>query len=157
MIAPKDRNMTTFSIEWGSFPYTVIPFGLKNAPTIFSTIVVAAFKDFIHKILEVYLDDWTMFSLLKDHVEVLRHMLDRCKLCPISLNIKKYIFSAPFGILLGHVVCKQGLLVDPAKIVFIINLPPPKSVHQLKSTLGHTKYYKTFIRGLHRSLHQWRF
>jgi hypothetical protein len=105
-----------------------MPFGLKNAPAIFSRVVVASFKDFIHKFLEVYLDDWTMFSLLKDHVEVLRLMLDRCRQCHISLNIKKCIFNAPFGILLGHVVCKQGLLVDPAKIVVIVNLPPPKSV-----------------------------
>jgi hypothetical protein len=127
-IALEDRHKTTFSTEWGSFQYTIMPFGLKNAPTIFSRVVVAAFKDFIHKFLEVYLDDWTMFSLLKDHVEVLRLMLDRCKQCQISLNIKKCIFSAPFWILLGHVVCKQGLLVDPAKIVFIVNLPPPKSV-----------------------------
>jgi hypothetical protein len=44
-------------------------------------------------------------------------------------------------------VCKQGLLVDPAKIVVIVNLPPPKSVCQFKSTLGHTRYFKKFIRG----------
>jgi hypothetical protein len=83
-----------------------MPFGLKNAPAIFSRVVVASFKDFIHKFLEVYLDDWTMFSLLKDHVVVLRLMLERCRQCHISLNIKKCIFSTPFGILLGHVVCK---------------------------------------------------
>jgi hypothetical protein len=28
-IAPKDRNKKTFTIEWGSFHYTIIPFGLK--------------------------------------------------------------------------------------------------------------------------------
>jgi hypothetical protein len=44
-------------------------------------------------------------------------------------------------------VCKQGLLVDPAKITIIINLPPPKLVRQLKSTLGHRGYHKKFIRG----------
>jgi hypothetical protein len=113
-----------------------MPFGLKNAPAIFSRVVVVAFKDFIHNILEVYLDDWIVFSLLKDHVEVLRLMLDKCRWCQISLNIKKCIFNAPFGILLGNVVCKQGMLVDPAIIVFIVNLPPPKSVQKLKSTLG---------------------
>jgi hypothetical protein len=53
-------------------------FGLKNAPGIFSRVVVVAFKDFIHKFIEVYLDDWTVFILLKDHVEVLTLMLDRC-------------------------------------------------------------------------------
>jgi hypothetical protein len=44
-------------------------------------------------------------------------------------------------------VCKQALLVDHWKIVVIVNLPPPKSVHQLKSTLGHTCYYRKFIKG----------
>ena len=63
------------------------------------------------------------------------------------LNIKKCIFSAPFDILLGHVLCKQGLLVDLAKIVVIVNLPPPNSVCQLKSKLGHIGYYRKFIRG----------
>jgi hypothetical protein len=124
----------------------MIPFGLKNAPTIFSRVVIVAFKYFIHKFLEVYLDDWTIFILLKDHVEVLRLMLDRCRQCQISLNIKKCIFNAPFGILLGYVVCKQGMLVDPAKIVVIVNLPPPKSVRQLRATLGHTRYYRNFIK-----------
>jgi hypothetical protein len=119
---------------------------LNNAPAIFSRVVVASFKDFIHKILEVYLDEWAMFSLLKDHVEVLRLILDRWRQCHISLNIKKCIFSAPFGILLGHVLCKHGLLVDLAKIVVIVKLPPPKSVCQLKSTLDHTRYYKKIIR-----------
>jgi hypothetical protein len=110
-------------------------------------VVIAAFKDFIHKFLEVYLDDWTIFSLLKDHVEVLRLMLDKCRQCHISLNIKKCIFKTHFGILLGHVVCKQELLVDPAKIVVIVNLPPPKSVRQLRATLGHIGYYNNFIKG----------
>jgi hypothetical protein len=54
-----------------------MPFGLKNAPTIFSRVVVVAFKEFIHQFLEVYLDDWIVYNLLKDHVEVLRLMLER--------------------------------------------------------------------------------
>jgi hypothetical protein len=148
-ITSEDRYKTTFAIEWGSYQYIVIPFGLKNAQTIFSRVVVVAFKDFIHKFLEVYLDDWTIFSLLKDHVEILRLMLERCRQCHISLNIKKYIFSTPFGILLGHIVCKQVLIVDPTNIVVIVNLPPPppKSVHQLRATLDHTGYYRKFIKG----------
>jgi hypothetical protein len=83
-----------------------MPFGLKNAPTMFLRVVVTTFKDFIHKFLEVYLDDWTMFSLLNDHIEVLRLMLDRCRQFHISLNLKKCNLCVPFGILLGHVVCK---------------------------------------------------
>jgi hypothetical protein len=124
-----------------------MPFALKKALVIFSRVVIASFKEFIHHFLEVYLDDWTIYSLLKDHVELLRMMLERCRQCQISLNIKKCIFGTPFGILLGHIVCKQGLLVDPANTAVIVNLPPPKLVCQLRATLGHTCYYRKFIKG----------
>jgi hypothetical protein len=115
-----------------------MPFGLKNAPTIFSKVVITMFKEFIHPFLEVYLDDWKVYSLLKDHVEVLWMMLERCRQCQLLINIKKCIFKTMFGILLGHIVCKQGLLVDFAKIAVIVNLTPPKTVCQLRATLGNT-------------------
>jgi hypothetical protein len=51
-----------------------------------------------------------VFSLLKDRREVLRLMLDRCRQCQISLNLKKCIFCVLFGILLGHVVCKRRII-----------------------------------------------
>ena len=144
-IAPEDRHKTTFATEMGSFQYTVMPFGLKNAPAMFSRVVIAAFKELIHKFLEVYFDDWTIFGLVKDHITSLRLMLVKCRKHQISLNLKKCIFCAPFGILLGHIVCKQGLMMDPAKIAIIVNLPPPKSIKQLRTALGHTGYYRKFI------------
>jgi hypothetical protein len=74
----------------------------------------------------VYLDDCIVFSVLKYHTKNLRLMLDRCRQYQISLNLKKLIFCAPFGIFLGHVVCNQGLLVDLAKIAIIVNFPLPE-------------------------------
>jgi len=65
--------------DMGSYQYTLIPFGLKNSPAMFSRVVVTTFKEFVHKFLEVYLNDWTVFSLLKDHIEVVKIMLDRCR------------------------------------------------------------------------------
>ena len=123
-IHKEDRHKTTFTIEWGSFQYTMMPFGLKNAPTIFSRLVVVVFKEYIHKFVEVYFDDWNMFGLLKNHVEALRLMLAKCTQHQISLNLKKCIFCVPFVILLGHIVSRQGLMVDPTKIAIIVNLPP---------------------------------
>jgi hypothetical protein len=38
-------------------------------------------------------------------------------------------------------------LVDPSKIAIILELPPPTSVRQLRTTLGHTGYYEKFIKG----------
>jgi hypothetical protein len=83
-----------------------MPIGLKKALSIFSRVVVEEFKEFLHKFLEAYFDDWTIFSLLKNHIECLRLMLDKCRQCQITLNQKKFIFFSPFGVLLGHIVCK---------------------------------------------------
>jgi hypothetical protein len=74
-------------------------------------------------------------------------MLERCKQFQISLNINKRIFGTPFDIFVGHIVCRQGVIVDPANIAAIVNLPPPKLVCQLRATLGHTGYYIKFIKG----------
>ena len=57
-IAKEDHQKKTFVTEWACYQYTTIPFRLKNAPTIFSRIVVSTFKHFIHKFLEIYFDDW---------------------------------------------------------------------------------------------------
>ena len=123
-----------------------MPFGLKNVPAIFSHVVIAEFKDFIHKFLDVYFDDWTVFGLVKHHVAFLCLILDTCRRYQIVLNLKKCLFCVPFGILLGHVVCRQGLMVDIAKIAVIINLEAMRSVKQLRATLGHIGYYRKFIK-----------
>ena len=62
-------------------------------------------------------------------------------------NSYKSILCAPFSVLLGHVVCRNGILVDPAKIVIILDLPPPTLVMQIRSILGHIGYYMKFIKG----------
>ena len=74
-------------------------------------------------------------------------MLAKFKQHQISLNLKKCIFCVPFKVLSGHVVCTEGLMVDPAKIAIIVNLSPPNSVRQLCTTFGHTGYYRKFIKG----------
>lgn len=63
------------------------------------------------------------------------------------MNIKKCIFSTPFGILLGHIICKEGLLVDLAKVEVILGLKAPESHSDVRGFLGHTGYYRKFIKG----------
>ena len=55
-----------------------MPFGLKNASEIFFRIVVVAFKYFIQNVLVVYMDNWTVYGLVKDHLENLGMMLEQC-------------------------------------------------------------------------------
>ena len=70
---------TTYVCEFGSFAYRVMPFGLKNAPAVFSRIVIKTFQDYIYKTMVVYFDDWKIYSMLKGHCKWLRLMLERCQ------------------------------------------------------------------------------
>lgn len=38
-------------------------------------------------------------------------------------------------------------MVDPAKIVVILNMQAPSSVKQVRTKLGHTGYYRKFMKG----------
>ena len=50
------------------------------------------------------------------------------------------------GIVLGHIVSEQGIKVNKAKIELITKLPPPISVRQARSFLGHAGFYRHFIK-----------
>eukprot|EP00253_Pinus_taeda_P006002 PITA_06002 len=65
---------------------------------------------------------------------------------PDSTEFEKCIFCVPFGIWLDHVVCKQGLMVDPTNIAVVVNLEAPSSIKQLRMMLGHTGYYRKVIK-----------
>ena len=100
----------------------------------------------MYKSMGVYFDDWTIYSLLKEHTKWLRMMLEWCRQIQLSLNLKKCIFLTPIGILLGHVVCKDGIKVDMGKIKIILDLKPLTNPKQIRVFLGHTGYYRKFIR-----------
>ena len=115
----------TFVCEFRSFAYKVMPFGLKNTLAVFLRIVVKTFQEYMYKTMAVYFNDWTIYSMLKYHCKWLRLMLGRCRKIQLYFNIRKCIFLNPIGILLGHIVCKEGIKVDFAKIKIILNLKPP--------------------------------
>jgi hypothetical protein len=94
-IVEEDKKKTTFITKWGSFAYNVMTFGLRNAPAILSRIVIASFREFIHKFIEVYMDDWMVYSLLKEHVALLHLIFDIVER------------SVPHGNWLGHIVCQS--------------------------------------------------
>ena len=92
------------------------------------------------------MDDFFIFGLT--FFECLNHLqlvLERCKEKYLVLNWEKCQFMVKQGIVLGHVISKKGIEVDKAKIDLIASLPPPKSVKEIRSFLGHAGFYRRFI------------
>ena len=47
---------------------------------------------------------------------------------------------------LGHVITKEGISVDPAKITAVVDWPRPSNVIEVWSFLGMTGYYRRFVK-----------
>jgi hypothetical protein len=71
-------DQEAYSFTDGFSGYHEIKISLEERyKTTFSRAFITYFKEFIHQFLEVYMDESSVYCLLKDHVEVLRLMLER--------------------------------------------------------------------------------
>ena len=80
----------------------------------------SSFKDLQDRIIVVYLDDLIVYSKRrKHHLRDLEKVLIRCRQHGISLNPKKSVFFVENGKLLGHIVSKDSIEIDPKRVKVI--------------------------------------
>ena len=140
-----DAEKTTFITPWGVYCYRVMPFGLKNAGATYVRAMTTLFHDMIHKKIEVYVDDVVIKSKRSsDHLDDLRKFFERLRKYNLKLNPAKCAFGVPARKLLGFIVSRKSIELDPSKIKAIQELPPPKTRKDVMS-LGKTE--------LHQSVH----
>ncbi|RVW33136.1 Retrovirus-related Pol polyprotein from transposon opus [Vitis vinifera] len=73
-------------------------------------------------------------------------VLQRCIEKDLVLNWEKCHFMVQQGIVLGHIISKNGIEVDKAKVELIVKLPPPTNVKGIRQFLGHAGFYRRFIK-----------
>ena len=66
-IAPEDQEKTTFTCPYRTFAFRRMPFGLCNAPVTFQRCMMAIFSDMVEDIMEIFMDDFSIFSTSFDH------------------------------------------------------------------------------------------
>ena len=109
-----DREKTAFTTPWGTFMYGTMPFGLMNGGGTFQRAMDITLVGERDKFVVIYLDDLTFFSNSDaEHLVHLRQTFEKCRKIGLSLNPKKSHFSMQEGKLLGHIVSKDGIKVDP--------------------------------------------
>lgn len=143
---PDSIEKTAFTVPQGHYEYLRMPFGLKNAPSSFQTLMTEVLAPHINKRCFVYLDDIIIFSKsLHDHLIDLKLIFDSLATANLKIQIDKSEFLTKKVEFLGHVVTPDGITPNPSKIEAITKYPIPKTVKEIKSFLGLVGYYRRFI------------
>ncbi|GKD04693.1 reverse transcriptase domain-containing protein [Tanacetum coccineum] len=143
-IAPEDQEKTTFTCPYGTFAYRRMPFALCNAPATFQRCMTAIFHDMVEDFMEVFMDDFLVFSNSFDCcLANLDRMLARSEETNLVLKWEKCHCMVKEGIVLGQKISRAGIEVDRAKIDVIAKLPYPINVKGVRSFLGNTGFYRS--------------
>lgn len=82
-----------------------------------------------------------------EHEEHLRIMLHILKDRQLYAKFSKCVFWLKEVQFLGHVISKEGIVVDPSKVEVVTKWESPKNVGEIRSFLGLVGYYRRFIEG----------
>lgn len=147
-IHPDDKEKTAFTTGCGLYQFTVMPFGLCNAPATFERLMEFVLRGLTWRTCLVYLDDvMVMGRNFEEHLKNLQEVFDRFQAANLKLNPKKCALFQKEVEFLGHVVSEKGIETSDSKIQSIREWPRPRDKHEVRSFLGICTYYRRFVEG----------
>ncbi|MCO5612739.1 hypothetical protein L7F22_067008 [Adiantum nelumboides] len=144
-LADEDREKMAFIIEWGAFIYLVMPSGLCNTPVTFQRAMMTIFSEYLQNSMAIFVDDFMVYSTIAKHLEYLRLMFQKCREKRVCLNPYKCLLGAFKGVLLGHVVSKDGIEMTQDKLKAIQEAVAPTNANETSSFLGYVNFYRRFV------------
>jgi hypothetical protein len=142
-IRPSDIPKTTFITKSGLYEFTVMSFGLTNALAFFLNLMNSVFMDYLDRFVVVLIDDILIYSQSEDeHVDHLRMVLQILREHQLYGKLSKCKFWIGEVLFLGHIINKDGLVMDPKKVADILNWKAPTDA---RGTLYHDTKLATNI------------
>ncbi|XP_020961322.1 uncharacterized protein LOC110263835 [Arachis ipaensis] len=121
-VRDEDIPKTAFRTRYGHYEYTMMSFGLTNAQAIFMDYMNRIFHPYLDKFVVLFIDDILIYSKTEDeHAEHLQTVLQILKDKKVYAKLPKCEFWKSEVKFLGHVVSKQGIVVDPANVEVVMN------------------------------------
>src|SRR4051812_37302591 len=146
-IREEDIPKMAFTTRYGLYEYTVMSFGLTNAPATFSRLMNSIFMEYLDKFVVVYLDDIIIYSKNEgEHAEHLRLVLMKVREHRLYAKFSKCEFWLPEVTYLGHVISAKGIVVSPERVQDVLDWTPPESVKQVRSFLGLASFVAASLR-----------
>jgi hypothetical protein len=120
-IRPSDIPKIAFLTRYGPYEFTVMSFGLTNAPAYFMNLMNKVFMEYLDRFVMVFIDDILVyFKNDSDHEEHLRMVLQKLWDNRLYAKFRKcefWIDEVPFP---GHIISNGGISVYPAKVREIV-------------------------------------
>jgi hypothetical protein len=132
-----DIPKTVFILRYGLYEYTVMSFGLTNAPAYFMYLMNKVFMEYLDKFIMVFINDILVYS--RSEEEHLRVVLQKLRDHRLYDKLSKCEFWLKQVAFLGHIVLKGGISMDPNKIQDVLSWNTPTSVGDIQSFLSSTQ------------------
>ena len=121
--------------------------GIKNAPATFQRLMDIVLKGMHGTEVFVYLDDIVIHSeTLEENVTKARRLFNRLREAHLKLQPDKCEFLRTDVAYLGHIIGRDGVKPNPAKIAAIRKFPKSRTVRAIRQFLGLSGYYRRFIK-----------
>ncbi len=139
---------TAFRTRYGHYEYLVMPFGLTNAPASFQRMINEVLRQETDNFVVVYLDDIVIYSrTLEDNKRHTHQVLQKLLNAKLLVEPEKSQFHVQEITFLGFVIRPGEIGMEPEKITAVRDWPTPRSVKEVRSFIGFTNFYRTFIKG----------
>ena len=104
------------------YEYTVMSFGLTNAPAFFMHMMNKVFMDFLDNFVVVFIDDILIYSKGKEeHKQHLRAMLEWLWAHQLYAKFIKCEYWLKEVGFIGHTLSAQGVVMDQSKVTEVVN------------------------------------
>ncbi|WVZ50761.1 hypothetical protein U9M48_001986 [Paspalum notatum var. saurae] len=128
---------TAFVTRYGHHEFTVVSFGLTNAPAYFMNMMNMIFMKELDQCVVVFIDDILIFSKTREeHEQHLRIVLEKLRENQLYGKFSKCDFWLEKVAFLGHVLTAEGMSVDPEKVEAVSNWKTPRNAIEIRSFLG---------------------
>jgi len=163
-IDPESQKLTAFSAGGQQYVFKRLPFGLKQAPALFSARLAAIIN---YPFTRIYLDDIIIYSKDMDtHKQHIKIVLETLRKFKIIAKRSKCQWAKKEVEYLGHAITSEGIKPTAEKIEAFEKLSAPATHKELKSLLGLLSFYRRYIKsfakrtqsmhaGMKQQLFQW--
>lgn len=150
-----DKDKTAFQTPFGTYRFTRMPFGLKNAPSTFQRLIDKLRSSVNRSLSQIEGDNVTLLAYQDDlllitetysgHIKALRAVCEKLRDFNLKANRDKCVFCRKKVKYLGHVITQEGVSPDYDKVQSVVEMKPPLNLKHLRTFLQTCSWFRKFV------------